>query len=319
MNKILVTGAVGQIGTELVQALREKYGKESVVAAGHVTKPTKEFRSSGPFRYLNVIDREQLAKLVVDENFDTIFHLASILSAVGELNPQLCYEVNTGGLYNVLEVGRKHRLERIIVPSSIAVFGYGVPRRNTPNDTPLLPKTMYGITKVCEELLCNYYFSKYGVDTRSVRLPGVISSETKPGGGTTDYSVEMYYAAVEGKRYTCFVRKDTILPMIYMPDAIKALIDLAETDGSRLKHRVFNVNSMSFSTGELEDSIRKVIPDFRCDYRPDYRQAIADSWPMSLDDSAAREEWNWKPAFDLTNMTQDMVERLRRKLIREAR
>lgn len=314
MEKILVTGAVGQIGTELVEALRLRYGRDSVLAAGHVTKPTRKFRESGPFVYLNATDREQLAKLVVDENIDTVYHLASVLSAVGEFNPQLCYEVNNNGLYNVLEVARKHGIERIVWPSSIAVFGDGAPRINTPNDTIMQPKTMYGITKVCGELLCIYYFQKYGVDTRSIRFPGIISSETKPGGGTTDYSVEMYYAAVEGRPYTCFVRENTVLPMIYMPDAIKGLIGLAEADNSRLKHRIFNVNSMSFTANELAESIRRLVPGFIWEYKPDYRQAIADSWPMSLDDSVARKEWNWSPEYDLSKMTADMIEKLRLRL-----
>ncbi|MGB9023907.1 MAG: NAD-dependent epimerase/dehydratase family protein [Candidatus Bathyarchaeia archaeon] len=316
MNRILVTGAVGQIGTELVQALRKKYGRDQVIAAGHTTKPTTEFRESGPFQYMNILDREQLAKTLVDNEIDTIYHMASILSAVGELNPQLCYEVNMHGFYNALEVARKHKIKRLIAASSIAVFGSGVPRDNTPNDTVLLPTTMYGVTKVCCERLGNYYFSKFGVDYRSVRLPGIISSETMPGGGTTDYSVEMYYAAVEGKRYTCFVREDTILPMMYMPDAVKALVDLSEADEARLKHRVFNVNSMSFSAGELAKSIKAIIPEFECEYKPDYRQAIADSWPRSLDDSAAREEWNWNPTYDLPRMTKDMIQRLHQKLRR---
>lgn len=314
MKKVLVTGAVGQIGTELVQALRKKYGRDSVIAAGHRAKPNKEFMESGPFEYLDILDRQRLAKTIADNHVDTVYHMASVLSAVGEKKPQLCYEVNMGGLFNVLEVARIQKLEGLITASSIAVFGAGVPRDNTPNDTILLPTTMYGITKVSGELLGAYYFRKFGVDFRTVRLPGIISSETLPGGGTTDYSVEMYYAAVEGRRYTCFVREDTVLPMMYMPDAIKSLLDLAEADGSRLKHRVFNVNSMSFSAGELADSIRSVVPAFTCDYKPDYRQQIADSWPMSLDDSAAREEWNWNPEFNLPRMTEDMIEKLRRKL-----
>jgi len=314
LKKILVTGAVGQIGTELVQALREKYGRDCVIAAGHRTKPKKEFIDSGPFEYLDVLDQERLAKTIVDNHVDTIYHMASILSAVGEMKPQLCYEVNMGGLFNVLEVARMHKLERLVTASSIAVFGAGVPRDNTPNDTILLPTTMYGITKVSGELLGAYYVRKFGVDFRAVRLPGIISSETLPGGGTTDYSVEIYYAAVQGRRYTCFVREDTVLPMMYMPDAIKSLMDLAEADKSRLNHRVFNVNSMSFSAGELADSIRNLVPGFTCDYKPDYRQAIADSWPRSLDDSAAREEWNWEPTFDLPRMTKDMIGKLRLKL-----
>lgn len=313
LNRILVTGSVGQIGTELVHTLREKYGRDSVIACGHMTKPTSEFRRSGPFRYLNVTDQEQIAKMVVDEDIDTIFHMASILSAVGELNPQLCYRINMDGLYNVLEIARRHRIEKVITASSIAVFGAGAPNVKTPNDTIMLPRTMYGITKVAGELLSEYYFNKYQVDVRSLRFPGIISHQTVPGGGTTDYSVEMYYAAVEGKPYVCFVREDTILPMMYMPDAIGGLIDLAESDGSRLKHRVFNVNSMSFSASQLADSIRRFVPSFSCVYRPDYRQSIADSWPTSLDDSAAREEWNWNPRFDLDRMTEDMIEELRKK------
>ncbi len=314
MERILVTGAVGQIGTELVQALRKKHGRDSVVAAGHTTKPTERFRNSGPFTYLNVSDREQIAKIVVDNGIDTIYHLASILSAVGELNPQLCYETNTTGLYNMLEVARRHKLERVVTASSIAVFGAGVPREKVPDETVLLPSTMYGVTKVCGELLGQYYFGKYDVDFRCIRLPGVISSETMPGGGTTDYSVEMYYAAVQGKHYTCFVREDTILPMMYMPDTVKALIDVACVEESRLSHRVYNVHSMSFSAAELVQSIRSIIPKFTCEYRPDYRQAIADSWPISLDDSAARRDWGWKPVYGLSRMTDDMMRKLRQKL-----
>ncbi|MEM4649687.1 MAG: NAD-dependent epimerase/dehydratase family protein [Candidatus Bathyarchaeia archaeon] len=313
MTKILVTGACGQIGSELVPALRSIYGKDNVIATGHITKPTKKLRNSGPFYYLNIMDKEQLAKIVMDNDVDTIYHLASILSAIGEQNPQLCYEVNMNGFYNILEVTRKYKL-KLITASSIAVFGQNAPKFNTPNDTIMFPETMYGITKVCEELLGNYYSKKYGVDFRCVRFPGIISSETKPGGGTTDYTVEMFYAAVEGKHYTCFVRKDTVLPIMYMPDAIKALINLAKVEESKLKHRVFNVNSMSFSAGELEEAIKKFIPTFSCEYKPDYRQIIADSWPKSLDDSIAREEWGWKPEFnDLNKVAEDMIKKLKQK------
>jgi nucleoside-diphosphate-sugar epimerase len=255
-----------------------------------------------------------MAKIIVDNDVETLYHMASILSAVGERNPQLCYEVNMGGLYNVLEVARIYKLERVMTASSIAVFGRSTPRYNTPDDAPMFPTTMYGITKVCGELMTEYYYRKFGVDARSIRLPGVISSETMPGGGTTDYAVEMFYAAVKGKHYTCFVRDDTVLPMMYMPDAIKALIELAEADSSKLKHRVYNVTSMSFSAAELEKSIKEIIPEFTCDYKPDYRQEIADSWPRSLDDSAARADWNWKPRYDLTAMTRDMIRKLRVKL-----
>ncbi|MEM3079133.1 MAG: NAD-dependent epimerase/dehydratase family protein [Thermoproteota archaeon] len=314
MGNILVTGACGQIGTELVEALRKRYGKDSVLATGHITKPSKELRSSGPFQYLNVLDREQIARIIVDNDVDTVYHMASVLSAVGERNPQQCYEVNMNGLYNILEVARIHKLTRVMTASSIAVFGRGAPRSNTPNDAAMFPTTMYGITKVCGELMGEYYYRRFGVDARSIRLPGVISSETMPGGGTTDYAVEMFYAAVEGKHYTCFVREDTVLPMLYMPDAIRALIELAEADGSRLKHRVYNVTSMSFSAAELAKSIKEVIPEFTCDYKPDYRQEIADSWPRSLDDSVARADWDWRPEYDLTAMTRDMINKLRLKL-----
>ncbi|MEM2122444.1 MAG: NAD-dependent epimerase/dehydratase family protein [Candidatus Bathyarchaeia archaeon] len=314
MVRILVTGACGQIGTELVQALRKRYGVDSVIATGHVTKPTREFRESGPFRYLNVLDMERIAEVIVDHDIDVIYHLASVLSAVGERNPQLCYDVNINGTYNVLEAARRHKVESIVYTSSIAVFGQGAPEHNTPNETITIPSTIYGVTKVCGELLGTYYHTKFGLDFRCVRFPGIISAETLPGGGTTDYAVEMYYAAIEEKPYKCFVRKETVLPMMYMPDAINALISLAEADPSRLRRRVFNVHSMSFSAGELEESIKRIIPSFKCEYVPDYRQAIADSWPKSLDDSAARKEWGWKPIFNLQRMTEDMIEKLRRKL-----
>ncbi|MGC8849299.1 MAG: NAD-dependent epimerase/dehydratase family protein [Candidatus Bathyarchaeia archaeon] len=314
MGRMLVTGACGQIGTELVQALRERYGSDSVVATGHVTKPTRKLRGSGPFRYLNVSDMEQIAEIIMNYDIDVIYHLASILSAVGERNPQLCYDVNANGTYNVLEAARRHRVRSVIYTSSIAVFGHGAPKYNTPNEAVMLPSTMYGVTKVLGELLGTYYHSKFGLDFRCIRFPGIISSETLPGGGTTDYAVEMYYAAVEEKPYKCFVSRETVLPMMYMPDAINALITLAEADPSRLKRRVFNVQSMSFSAGELEESIKRVIPSFTCEYEPDYRQAIADSWPKTLDDSAAREEWGWKPLYSLQRMTEDMIEKLRRKL-----
>jgi len=314
MPKVLVTGAVGQIGSELVPELRRKYGQDSIIATGHITRPTKEFRDAGPFEYLNVLDREAVARIVLNHGVDTIYHLSSILSAAGERNPQLAYEVNAGGLLNILEVSRMYKVQRVMAPSSIAAFGRETPRENTPNSVIMRPTTMYGITKVLCELLCDYYYSKYGLDVRSVRLPGIISSETPPGGGTTDYAVEMFYKAVEGVHYTCFVREDTVLPMMYMPDAVKALIALTNAANSKLTSRVYNVNAMSLSAGGLVESIRRVIPSFRCEYRPDYRQAIADSWPTSLDDSLARRDWDWKPDFDLSAMTYDMIEKLRSRL-----
>lgn len=315
MKNILVTGACGQIGSELVEKLREKYGNENVVAAGHKKPPTEKMQNAGPFEYIDVVHKEEIANIVKRYDIDTIYHMAAILSAVGEQKPQLAFNVNLIGLYNVLEVGREYKLERIMVPSSIAAFGPDTPKDNTPNETILRPTTMYGVTKVAGELLGDYYFYKYGVDVRGVRFPGIISSETLPGGGTTDYAVAIYYEAIKNKRYTCFVREDTVLPMMYMPDSIKALMDLSEADVTRLKHHCdFNVNAMSFSAGELAASIKKYIPEFICEYKPDYRQEIADSWPRSLDDSAARDEWGWKPEYDLPAMTKDMLEKLSKKL-----
>jgi nucleoside-diphosphate-sugar epimerase len=308
MKRILVTGAVGQIGSELTLALRERYGAEQVVASGHKTKPSEALLSSGPFEFIDVAKRDTVEAVVRKYRVDTIFHLSAILSAAGEQNPQLCWDVNINGLYNVLEVAREHKLLRVFCPSSIAAFGPETPRDNTPQQTVLLPKTMYGLTKVAGELLCDYYFRKYGLDVRGVRYPGIISSETLPGGGTTDYAVAIYYDAIKYKRYTCFVREDTVLPMMYMPDCIKGSIDVMEADLSKLKHHAdFNLAAMSFSAGELAAEIKKHIPEFTVEYKPDFRQAIADSWPRSLDDSAAREEWGWRPSYDLAAMTVDML------------
>ncbi len=313
--KILVTGACGQIGSELTPALRERYGETNVVAAGHRTPPSPRLRDSGPFEFIDVTRRETIAAVVSKYNIDTIYHLAAILSATGEQNPQLAWDVNVNGLYNVLEVARQQGVARLFCPSSIAVFGPETPRDNTPQETVLRPKTMYGVTKVTGELLCDYYARRFGLDVRGVRFPGIISSETMPGGGTTDYAVEIFYAAIKHRRYTCFLRPDTVLPMMYMPDCIKAILDLMAADTSRLRHRTdFNLTAFSFSPAELAAEIQKHIPDFVCDYEPDYRQAIADSWPRTIDDSAAREEWGWQPEYDLPTMVVDMLEKLKDKL-----
>jgi len=237
--------------------------------------------------------------------------MAAILSAVGEQNPHLAWDVNINGLYNILEIARERQLVRVFCPSSIAAFGPETPRDNTPQETILRPTTMYGVTKVAGELLCNYYFKKFNVDVRGVRYPGIISSETLPGGGTTDYAVAIFYEAIKHKHYTCFVRQDTVLPMMYMPDCIKGTIDLMEADVSRLKHHAdFNLAAISFSAGELAAEIKKHIPEFTIEYKPDFRQAIADSWPQSIDDSAARQEWGWQPSYDLAAMTADMLQKL---------
>ncbi len=309
MKKILVTGAVGQIGSELTLALRERYGAENVIATGRKTAPSSELRDSGPFYFIDVTKRETIEEVVKRHSVDTIFHLAAVLSAAGENNPQQAWNVNINGLYNVLEVAREHNMARVIVPSSIAVFGPETPRQNTPNETVLKPRTMYGITKVTGELLCDYYFRRFGLDARGLRYPGIISNVTLPGGGTTDYAVEIFYAAIKYKRYKCFLRADTRLPMMYMPDCIKATIMLAEAPIEQLKHHGdFNVTAMSFSAAELAAEIKRHIPGFEVTYEPDFRQAIADSWPESIDDSAAREEWGWKPDYDLKKMVEDMLQ-----------
>ncbi len=314
MKKILVTGAVGQIGTELTEELRRRFGAENVVAADIKPAPSEEFKNSGPFHCADINDIPSLEDIIRKYNIDTVFHLAAILSAVGERNPQLCWNVNMNGTMNVLELGLKYNMTRIFVPSSIAVWGPGVPLENTPQETVLKPATMYGVTKVCGELVCDYYVRRFGLDVRGVRYPGIISHVTLPGGGTTDYAVAIYYEAVDKGRYTCFVKNDTRLPMMYMPDAIEATIQLMQADFRRLKHHSdFNVGSMSFTAAELANSIRKVMPEFHIAYEPDYRQQIADSWPKSVDDTAAREEWDWAPKWDLDAMTRDMLDNLQKR------
>jgi len=313
-KRILLTGATGQIGSELTIALRKKHGENNVIAAGHKRKPREKLLGSGPFEYVDATDKENIKKVVKKYDVDTIYHLAAVLSAVGEENPQLAWHVNMNGLYNVLEVAREHNLTRVFWPSSIAVFGPEAPRVNTPQDTVLIPRTMYGVTKVAGELLCNYYFTRFGLDVRSVRYPGIVSSETLPGGGTTDYAVEIFYEAIKKKRYTCFVRRDTVLPMMYMPDCIKATLELMEVDSSKIKCRTsYNLTAISFSAGELATEIKKHIPEFECEYEPDFRQKIADSWPTSIDGSVARREWGWNPSYDLAAMTRDMIEKLSKK------
>jgi nucleoside-diphosphate-sugar epimerase len=315
MEKILVTGACGQIGSELTLVLRERYSDENVVATGHKTKPGEKLCASGPFEFIDVTRRETVEEVVAKYNIDTIYHLAALLSAVGEERPHLAWDVNINGLYNILEIARERNMTRVFCPSSIAVFGPETPRENTPQETILRPTTMYGVTKVAGELLCDYYFKRFGLDVRGARYPGIISSETLPGGGTTDYAVEIFYEAIQHKRYTCFLREDTVLPMMYMPDCIKASMDLMEADLSRLKHHAdFNLAAMSFSPAELVAEIKKHIPEFTCEYKPDFRQAIADSWPMTIDDSAAREEWGWEPSYDLVAMTADMLEKLGQRI-----
>ncbi|MFC1565951.1 NAD-dependent epimerase/dehydratase family protein, partial [Candidatus Neomarinimicrobiota bacterium] len=296
-------------------SLREKYGNDNVVAGGRKTKPSDKLLNSGPFEIVDCNDAMAVANVVKKYDIDTIYHLAAILSAVAEANPVLAWNVNINGLYNVLEVAREFKCA-IFTPSSIGAFGPTTPLDNTPQDTIQRPNTMYGVTKVSGELLCDYYYKRFGVDTRGVRYPGIISNETLPGGGTTDYAVEIYYEAIKHKKYTCNLPAGTFLDMMYMPDAIKAGIDLMEADPARLKHRnAFNVTAMSFDPEIIAGAIRKHIPEFTIDYNVDpVKKAIAESWPNSMDDSAAREEWGWKHEYDLGAMTKDMLEVLSKKL-----
>ncbi|MDP8201033.1 MAG: L-threonine 3-dehydrogenase [Candidatus Tenebribacter burtonii] len=315
MKKILVTGSVGQIGSELTMLLRELYGNDNVVAGGNRTKPSRKLLESGPFEIVDCTNVKQLAKTVKKYNIDTIYHLAAILSAVAEAKPNLAWNVNINGLYNVLEVARENNCA-VFTPSSIGAFGHSTPVNNTPQDTIQRPNTMYGVTKVAGELLCDYYFKRFNVDTRGVRYPGIISNETLPGGGTTDYAVDIYYEAIKKKQYTSFLKAGTFLDMMYMPDALKAAVDIMEADPAKLIHRnAFNISTMSFDPEMLGASIRKHIPEFKLDYEVDeMRQAIADSWPNNMDDSAAKGEWGWNYDYNLAKMTEDMLNVLCKKL-----
>ena len=315
MKKILVTGALGQIGSELTLELRKKYGADNVVATDLRTEVPKAFIESGPYESLDVTEGSSLLKVVKKYEIDTIYHLAAILSGVGEQRPELAYQVNMNGLKNILDVAKDMSMARVMVPSSIAVFGPTTPHDNTPQETILRPTSMYGVTKVAGELLCDYYYHKFGLDVRGVRYPGLISWKTPPGGGTTDYAVAIYHGAIQEKHYTCFVKENTVLPMMYMPDALRAIIDLAEADGERLRYRnAYNIGALSFDVSELAESIRNRIPEFTVSYEPDYRQQIADGWPHTVDDRAARIDWDWKPEFDLEAMTEDMLSNLSKVL-----
>ncbi len=312
MKNVLVIGATGQIGSDLVPELRKKYGVSNVVALAHKSQPSAEL-SAGPVEFADSSDKEALLKIVKKYNIDTVFHLASLLSAKGEQNPDLAWQVNMGSLKNILDLAREEKL-RIFWPSSIAAFGPTTPRDNTPQRTVLEPGTMYGVTKVAGELLCNYYFKKYGVDVRGLRYPGLISYKALPGGGTTDYAVAIFYEALKAKKYECFVRSDTVLPMMYMPDAIKGTIQLMEADASKVSIRTnYNFAGISFSAHELAAEINKHIPEFTCTYKPDFRQAIADTWPRSIDDSQARKDWGWKHEYTLEKMAKDMLQKLKAK------
>ncbi len=317
MKRILVSGCLGQIGTELVTKLREVYGVDNVVATD-VRKPEgNPIVEGGIFETLDVTNYDEFLSIAKKHKVDTIIHLAALLSAVAEAKPQLAWTINMGGLVNALEVARELNC-KFFTPSSIGAFGPSTPKVNTPQDTIQRPNTMYGVTKVSGELLCDYYNSKYGVDTRGVRFPGLISYVALPGGGTTDYAVDIYYEALKTGKYTSFIGKGTYMDMMYMPDAINAIITLMEADPSKLKHRnAFNITAMSFEPEQIAAEIRKHIPEFEMSYDVDpVRQGIANTWPDSIDPSAAKEEWGFKAEYDLAKMTADMLEKLKAKGIK---
>jgi nucleoside-diphosphate-sugar epimerase len=311
MKNILVTGATGQIGSELTPALRKRFGEDYVTAAGHTREPDRELAGAGPYCAFDVRERTAIERVVAERRIDTIFHLASLLSAAAESAPVPAWEINVDGLRNVLEIARRHGCA-VFFPSSIGAFGPQTPAENTPQVTLQRPATLYGITKVAGELLCDYYHARYGVDTRGLRYPGLVSHRTVPVGGTTDYAVHIYHAALKERRYECFLKPDTRLDLMYMPDALRAAVELMEADGARLKHRnAYNVTAMSLAPRDIAEEIKKHVPGFSVDYRVDpVRQAIAESWPRHMDDRAAREEWGWKPEWDLPGMTRDMLDKL---------
>jgi nucleoside-diphosphate-sugar epimerase len=310
-EKILIIGACGQIGVELTLALRNRYGAENVIASD-LREQNPLLAGTGPYVSLDVMNKEMLHTQVVQQNITQIYLLAAILSATGEKNPSLAWHLNMQGLLNVLEIAREEKLNKVFWPSSIAVFGPSSPRTNCPQRTIIEPTTIYGISKYAGEFWCQYFWQRYGVDVRSIRYPGLISYKSAPGGGTTDYAVEIYHEALSKQSYTCFLKADTYLPMMYMPDAIRATIELMEAPADRIATRTsYNLSAMSFSPAEIAASIQRKIPAFSITYQPDYRQAIADSWPASIDDSAARHDWGWKHRYDLDAMTDDMLLHLR--------
>lgn len=314
MKNILIIGATGQIGSELTMLLRRNYSGN--VVAGYIpgAEPKGELKESGPSAIVDITNPQQIADAVSQYQVDTIYNLAALLSAVAENKPQLAWKIGLGGLFNTLEVAREKQCA-VFTPSSIGSFGPGTPKDKTPQDTVQRPKTMYGVTKVSGELLSDYYFTRFGVDTRSVRFPGLISYVTPPGGGTTDYAVDIYYSAAKGEKFVCPIAEGTYMDMMYMPDALRAAVEIMEADPSKLVHRnSFNIASMSFEPNTIYQNIRKYLPEFEMQYQVDsLRQAIAESWPNSLDDTCAREEWGWKPEYDLDAMTQDMLAKLKER------
>lgn len=314
-EKILVIGACGQIGVELTLALRKIYGNNNVIASD-LREENDLLRGTGPYVSLDALNKEMLHVMVIRQNITQIYLLAAILSATGEKNPNLAWHLNMQSLLNVLDIAREEKIHKVYWPSSIAVFGPTSPKKLCPQYTIIEPTTVYGISKYAGEFWCNYYFQRFGVDVRSLRYPGLISYKSAPGGGTTDYAVEIFHEALEEKKYNCFLQEDTYLPMMYMPDAIRATIELMEAPADKITVRTsYNISGMSFSPKEIAASIRKHIPDFEVNYSPDYRQAIADSWPQSIDDSIARRDWNWQHEFDLEKMTADMLQNLAKEVV----
>ncbi|MTI30211.1 NAD-dependent epimerase/dehydratase family protein [Xanthovirga aplysinae] len=309
MDKILVIGACGQLGSELTLELRKIYGEANVIASD-INLPKNEL-ADGVFETLDVMDARRLGEVVDHHNITQIYHLAAILSAVGEKKPDFAWRLNMEGLMNVLQLAKEKKLHKVYWPSSIAVFGPGTPKQLTPQDCVMDPNTVYGISKLAGERWCQYYFEKFGVDVRSLRYPGLIGYKALPGGGTTDYAVDIFYKALEGERFECFLEKGSYLPMMYMPDAIKATIDLMESDAAKVKVRSsYNLAAISFAPEDVVESVRQHIPDLEVIYKPDFRQTIADSWPDSIDDSRARSDWGWQHAFDLDKMTADIFKHL---------
>jgi nucleoside-diphosphate-sugar epimerase len=313
MNKVMVIGASGQIGTDLTMELRHKYGNDHVIASD-IKHASPEVMESGPFETLDVLDENHLRHLLKKHEIQTVYHLAGLLSATAEKNPKLAWNLNVQSLLNILEMGKEKLIKKIFWPSSIAAFGPTTPKHHTPQHTIMEPSTVYGISKQTGERWCEYYFKKYGVDVRGLRYPGLISYKTKPGGGTTDYAVDIFYAAIEDHKYQCFLKEDSALPMMFMPDATRATIDLMETKRSNIQiHSSYNIHAMSFTPQELAREIQKHIPDFSVTYQPDFHQQIADSWPISLDDSDARRDWGWKPQYNLSLMTEIMLREIEKK------
>lgn len=312
MEKILVIGPFGLVGSNLVPELQKKYGKENVIALGHRNIPEN---FDGVIEKGDIVDKNRLKEIIDARKITQVYHLASLMSAAGEKNPNLAWDVNMGGLKNILDIAAEKNL-KVFWPSSIAVFGPTTPRQNTPQHTVLEPTTMYGVTKIAGELLCQYYFLKYKVDVRSLRYPGLISYKAQPGDGTTEYAIWIFYGAAKDKKYTCFLKEDATLPMMYMDDAINATLHLMDAPAEKVKIRTsYNISAISFSPKEIVEEIKKHMPEFKCNYEPDFRQKIAESWPTSIDDSAARKDWGWKHEFDLAKMTKVMMDNIGKKKV----